>query len=196
MDSSASYNARLCAERKMRLPFLDSQTGVAQNHSALFVPYRYRGPGQSFISLWSFCIANKCLIAGHRHDQLYTYPARPWKKKRRAIPLPEVSLSMVPNKEGDTSEYASLRVMNPWSWIWSPDTILRITGSSFQVLPNVELHSMNSMDSSNHSMDQERLTTTQEPAPYKVCFCFHVSTTLWVIFHSNMIEIKWILSCV
>ena len=42
MDSAASYNARLCNERRLRSPFLDSQTGVAQNHSNLWIPYRYR----------------------------------------------------------------------------------------------------------------------------------------------------------
>eukprot|EP00064_Thunnus_orientalis_P001920 superscaffoldBa00000131_g1924 len=46
IEQCRSYNARLCAERSVRLPFLDSQTGVA---------------------------------AG----QMYTYPARCWRKKRR-----------------------------------------------------------------------------------------------------------------
>lgn len=45
VDNVASYNSRLCSERRLRLPFLDSQTGVAQNHSNLFIPYRYRNPG-------------------------------------------------------------------------------------------------------------------------------------------------------
>ena len=46
VEQAANYNARLAAERRMRLPFLDSQTGVAQNHSQLWMPYRYRGPGR------------------------------------------------------------------------------------------------------------------------------------------------------
>ncbi|KAF0030710.1 hypothetical protein F2P81_017441 [Scophthalmus maximus] len=46
IEHCRSYNARLCAERSMRLPFLDSQTG-------------------------------------HAPGQLYTYPARCWRKKRR-----------------------------------------------------------------------------------------------------------------
>ena len=45
VEQAANYNARLASEGKMRLPFLDSQTGVAQNHSQLWMPYRYRGPG-------------------------------------------------------------------------------------------------------------------------------------------------------
>lgn len=86
MDNAASYNARLCIERRQRLPFLDSQTGVAQNHSNLWVPYRYRGPGRN-------------------HGQLYSYPAKRWKKKC-SLPLPDLPLPRmkpidVENCEGD-----------------------------------------------------------------------------------------------
>ncbi|XP_038642038.1 zinc finger protein neuro-d4 isoform X2 [Scyliorhinus canicula] len=48
----------------MRLPFLDSQTGVAQNNCYIWMEKTHRGPG---------------LAPG----QLYTYPARCWRKKRR-----------------------------------------------------------------------------------------------------------------
>uniref|UniRef100_A0A3P8UL60 Zinc finger protein DPF3-like n=1 Tax=Cynoglossus semilaevis TaxID=244447 RepID=A0A3P8UL60_CYNSE len=58
------YNARLCAERSVRLPFLDSQTGVAQNNCYIWMERHHRSPGVS---------------AG----QMYTYPARCWRKKRR-----------------------------------------------------------------------------------------------------------------
>ena len=49
MENAASYNARLCIDRRLRLPFLDSQTGVAQNHSNLWRPYPYRGPGTELV---------------------------------------------------------------------------------------------------------------------------------------------------
>ena len=45
IENAASVNTRLCIERKMRLPFLDSQTGVAQNHTILWHPYKDRQPG-------------------------------------------------------------------------------------------------------------------------------------------------------
>lgn len=77
-EKAASYNARLCADRKLRLPFLDSQTGVAQNHSSLLMFYRYRRPGI-------------------RAGQIYSFPARQWKKKKRNIPLPD----MQPSKIGE-----------------------------------------------------------------------------------------------
>jgi zinc finger protein ubi-d4 len=46
------------------MPFLDSQTGVAQNHSNLFMNSRQRLPGQ---------------VEG----QIYCYPSKRWRKKRR-----------------------------------------------------------------------------------------------------------------
>ncbi|XP_007230435.3 zinc finger protein DPF3 [Astyanax mexicanus] len=64
IEHCRSYNARLCAERSVRLPFLDSQTGVAQNNCYIWMERHHRGPG---------------LAAG----QMYTYPARCWRKKRR-----------------------------------------------------------------------------------------------------------------
>lgn len=36
LESSETYNTRLCIERRLRMPFLDPQTGTAQNHSALY----------------------------------------------------------------------------------------------------------------------------------------------------------------
>lgn len=64
IENSSTYNSRLCRERRLRMPFLDSQTGVAQNHSALFMSARERLPG---------------LL----HGQIYTYPSKRWRKKRR-----------------------------------------------------------------------------------------------------------------
>ncbi|CAB1335154.1 unnamed protein product [Coregonus sp. 'balchen'] len=64
IEQCRSYNARLCAERSVRLPFLDSQTGVAQNNCYIWMERHHRSPG---------------VAAG----QMYTYPARCWRKKRR-----------------------------------------------------------------------------------------------------------------
>ncbi|XP_055606572.1 zinc finger protein DPF3 [Uranotaenia lowii] len=64
LEVSASFNTRLCMERRMRVPFFDSQTGIAQNHSHLYMPLRRRMPG-------------------HREGQLYTYPASRWWKPKR-----------------------------------------------------------------------------------------------------------------
>nr|XP_033807899.1 zinc finger protein DPF3 isoform X2 [Geotrypetes seraphini] len=101
IEHCRSYNSRLCAERSVRLPFLDSQTGVAQNNCYIWMEKRHRGPG---------------LAPG----QLYTYPARCWRKKRRLHPLedsrlrmldvkPEVQLPL--KKDGITSEGTTLEAL-------------------------------------------------------------------------------------
>lgn len=46
LEQAGNFNMRLSIERKQRLPFIDSHTGVAQNHTDLFQPYRYRNPGK------------------------------------------------------------------------------------------------------------------------------------------------------
>ncbi|WAR25744.1 DPF1-like protein [Mya arenaria] len=65
-------------DRKMRLPFLDSQTGVAQSHTDLWHSYRHRRPGKY-------------------PGQIYSYPERRWKKKRHYFLFPEERN----NKTGD-----------------------------------------------------------------------------------------------
>ncbi|XP_036318386.1 zinc finger protein DPF3 [Rhagoletis pomonella] len=64
IEFSANFNTRLCLERRLRLPFFDPQTRVAQNHSHLFMDKRQRMPG-------------------FRQGQIYTYPSTRWRKSRR-----------------------------------------------------------------------------------------------------------------
>ncbi|XP_017695441.1 PREDICTED: zinc finger protein ubi-d4-like, partial [Lepidothrix coronata] len=52
MEQCHSYNARLCAERSVRLPFLDSQTGVAQSNCYIWMEKRHRGPGTG--TVWEY----------------------------------------------------------------------------------------------------------------------------------------------
>lgn len=61
---SANFNTRLCVERRLRLPFLDPQTGLAQNHSHLYAKPKHRLPG-------------------FRAGQIYTYPSIRWRKSKR-----------------------------------------------------------------------------------------------------------------
>uniref|UniRef100_A0A663E4R5 Double PHD fingers 3 n=1 Tax=Aquila chrysaetos chrysaetos TaxID=223781 RepID=A0A663E4R5_AQUCH len=82
IEHCRSYNSRLCAERSVRLPFLDSQTGVAQNNCYIWMEKRHRGPG---------------LAPG----QLYTYPARCWRKKRRLHPPEDSRLKLLEIKPGN-----------------------------------------------------------------------------------------------
>ncbi|OCT81766.1 zinc finger protein ubi-d4 B isoform X3 [Xenopus laevis] len=74
MEQCHNYNARLCAERSVRMPFLDSQTGVAQSNCYIWMEKRHRGQASA-------------------PGQLYTYPSRRWRKKRRAHPPEDPRLS-------------------------------------------------------------------------------------------------------
>ncbi|XP_014285441.1 zinc finger protein ubi-d4 B isoform X3 [Halyomorpha halys] len=93
IENSANYNTRLCIERRMRMPFLDSQTGVAQNHSSLFMSPRERIPGL-------------------QHGQVYTYPSKRWRKKRRQYLMqPQVQLrrlEVVPGESVDLHTISTL----------------------------------------------------------------------------------------
>ncbi|XP_001357517.2 zinc finger protein DPF3 [Drosophila persimilis] len=64
LENSENFNTRLCIERRLRMPFLDPQTGVAQTHCALFMKKKQRMPG-------------------FRHGQIYTYPSTRWRKPKR-----------------------------------------------------------------------------------------------------------------
>lgn len=64
IEFSATFNTRLCVERKLRMPFLDPQTGVAQRHSSLFMKKSQRIPGL-------------------RDGQIYSYPSTRWRKAKR-----------------------------------------------------------------------------------------------------------------
>lgn len=62
LEHTSAYNARLGFERKQRSPFLDSQTGVAQVNCYL----------------WKSKLARRPPAYPY---QIYSYPARRWKKK-------------------------------------------------------------------------------------------------------------------
>jgi len=62
-ESTMSFNRKLNEERKMRIPYIDGQTGVAQKHYDNHRSARERMPGR-------------------QDGQVYTYPQRAWRKKR------------------------------------------------------------------------------------------------------------------
>ncbi|PIO24710.1 hypothetical protein AB205_0128440 [Aquarana catesbeiana] len=85
MEQCHNYNARLCAERSVRMPFLDSQTGVAQSNCYIWMEKRHRGPGTA-------------------PGQLYTYPSRRWRKRRRAHPPEDPRLTFPSLKPADSEQ--------------------------------------------------------------------------------------------
>uniref|UniRef100_H2YRX5 Uncharacterized protein n=1 Tax=Ciona savignyi TaxID=51511 RepID=H2YRX5_CIOSA len=72
MEHCRTFNSRLMTERRVRLPYLDSQTSVAQSDCNLWFEKRHRGPGL-------------------RANQVYCYPSKRWKKRPRFTPLVDES---------------------------------------------------------------------------------------------------------
>ncbi|XP_016328241.1 zinc finger protein ubi-d4-like [Sinocyclocheilus anshuiensis] len=76
------------------MPFLDSQTGVAQSNCYIWMEKRHRS-------------------AGTTPGQLYTYPARRWRKKRRAHPPEEPALVFPPLKAAELELGMKKDVLGP-----------------------------------------------------------------------------------
>ncbi|KAL3876357.1 hypothetical protein ACJMK2_034214 [Sinanodonta woodiana] len=94
-EHAASFNTRLGLERKFRLPFLDSQTGVAQNHTDIWHLSREKQPGRA-------------------HGQIYTYPAKRWKKKKHFFLFSELRSAKAPEIEtGEADVHQISTVENP-----------------------------------------------------------------------------------
>ena len=53
-ESTMSFNRRLNEERKMRIPYIDGQTGVAQKHYDNYRSPRERMPGLSSGQVYSY----------------------------------------------------------------------------------------------------------------------------------------------
>lgn len=64
IEISANFNTRLCLERKLRMPFLDPQTGIAQRNSNLYMRKTQRLPP-------------------FQNGQIYTYPSHRWRCNKR-----------------------------------------------------------------------------------------------------------------
>uniref|UniRef100_A0A8D9BCS3 Zinc finger protein neuro-d4 n=1 Tax=Cacopsylla melanoneura TaxID=428564 RepID=A0A8D9BCS3_9HEMI len=84
VKNASNFNARLTIDRKHRNPFLDSQTGIAHSPSTLYFNERQRLPGL-------------------RVGQIYSYPAKRWRKKRRQYLCNYNTVPIVQKKEESTS---------------------------------------------------------------------------------------------
>lgn len=111
MEQCHSYNARLCAERSILMPFLDSQTGVAQSNCYIWMEKRHRSAGIQWVrncistshhTLRLLLYVPLRVSPGVAPGQLYTYPARRWRKKRRSHPPEDPRLAFPPLKAGMT----------------------------------------------------------------------------------------------
>ncbi|XP_055839721.1 zinc finger protein ubi-d4 B isoform X2 [Episyrphus balteatus] len=86
LENSENFNTRLCIERRLRMPFLDPQTGVAQTHCALFMKQKQRMPG-------------------FRDGQIYTYPSARWRKPKRQYLLHHQSYKAYQFRESQTHNH-------------------------------------------------------------------------------------------
>ena len=68
LENVSAYNSRLRYERRLRIPFIDAQTGIAMNNCHLWISKLERQPGQT-------------------PHYVYSYPARRWRKKKRPLPV-------------------------------------------------------------------------------------------------------------
>lgn len=64
MDQVHVYNSKILLDRRLRMPYIDSQTGLAQQDCHLWVSRVQR-------------------CAPMRHGQIYSYPSRRWRVKKR-----------------------------------------------------------------------------------------------------------------
>lgn len=88
LENAVSFNRKLNEERKMHLPYIDGQTGVAQVRERDLLTSYPR------LNLWWTHFFNflqrhynsmrhkRERMPGTRPGQLYSYPQRHWKKKR------------------------------------------------------------------------------------------------------------------
>uniref|UniRef100_A0A8C5EKB3 Zinc finger protein ubi-d4-like n=1 Tax=Gouania willdenowi TaxID=441366 RepID=A0A8C5EKB3_GOUWI len=152
LEQCHNYNARLCAERSVRMPFLDSQTGVAQSNCYIWMEKRHRGPG---------------LAPG----QLYTYPSRRWRKKRRSHPSDDPRLIFPPVKsELDLG--------------LKKDSLLSSDGSSLEALLKAEtLDKRMTADprGSEEDSNQSDYTGTLNPATRVRKVCFLRRSRMWTV---------------
>jgi len=91
LESAVSFNRKLNEERKMRLPYIDSQTGVAQRHYNSERHRRERMPGM-------------------KEGQIYSYPQKHWRKKKYQY----LKYFMQPKRfDPDTEMHTISQVANP-----------------------------------------------------------------------------------
>lgn len=138
IEYSANFNARLCIERKLRLPFLDPQTGVAQKHSNLFMKSSQRIPGL-------------------KEGQIYTYPSQRWRCKKNSVKFnsrPFYRFRTADNFTTIVAPNPNLLPAAPTSLIAPPTSIISTSTtatnegdvSDFQALIDAESNSLGGAD--------------------------------------------------
>lgn len=111
IEFSANFNTRLCVERKLRMPFLDPQTGVAQKHSNLYMKRTQRMPGS-------------------REGQIYTYPSLRWRNKSTSLKLSSRPFFRFRAADNCTNTQSTPAIPNPVPNSISTNTVSNSNNSS------------------------------------------------------------------
>jgi zinc finger protein ubi-d4 len=110
IEISANFNTRLCVERKLRMPFHDPQTGVAQRSSNLYMKRTQRMPG-------------------FQDGQVYSYPSFRWRNKKNSHKLSNRPFFRFRVNDNPISSSSS-SMLNPISHINPTATLTATTNSS------------------------------------------------------------------
>ena len=90
LENVSAYNSRLRYERRLRIPFIDAQTGIAMNNCHLWISKLERRAGQT-------------------PHYIYSYPARRWRKKKRPPPTERpIEVKVVGEAEGNDAKALSI----------------------------------------------------------------------------------------
>lgn len=85
LENVSAFNSRLRFERRLRIPFIDAQTGIAMNNCNLWISKLERRPGQT-------------------PHYIYSYPAKRWRKKKRPPPTERTADSKASETEDQVTE--------------------------------------------------------------------------------------------
>lgn len=137
IEYSANFNSRLCIERRLRLPFLDPQTGVAQKHSNLYLKKTQRLPGL-------------------KEGQIYTYPSPRWRSKKNSMRFSNSGRPFYRFRAGDNCTMLVPPCnVGPTSTIIPAITTVESNINDFQALIDAESNSLGAADTD--SKDSQNL---------------------------------------
>lgn len=146
IEYSANFNARLCIERRLRLPFLDPQTNIAQKHSNLYLKKSQRLPG-------------------FRDGQIYTYPSPRWRCKKNSMKYSSRPFYRFRASDNCTTMVAASHSVSvaPPSVVVPPVVVAPdADANDFQAMIDAESNSMGAADTdskdSHQNMKEESMT--------------------------------------
>lgn len=129
IEYSANFNARLSIERRLRMPFHDPQTGIAQKHSNLHFKKSQRLPGL-------------------KEGQIYTYPSCRWRCKKNSTKFTSQPFYRFRASDNCTTMVASNHTISAVPTITVPLPVVPVVEpvNDFQALIDAESNSLGAAD--------------------------------------------------